>query len=454
MTAARAVTGGLLVTADEVVRRDLRIRDGRWVGPSADGDAEPGDRGQIVDATGRIVLPGLVNAHDHLRSLQPATTRSETMSVPDMVAAAAAVGVHATAEDYRVLTTLAAARLVRSGVTSVIDHAYPIGRPDLLAAVVDGHAAAGIRGSVAVGVETAGNPALRHPPEAALRLLLEVADRLIPAERLFLAPVSLRQADVEAYAACAALTVGTGIRLYTHLAESASEVAQCRAANGVSPVQLMARIGFLRPGTVLVHGVHLDDADIATLADTETQVVYCPTNHLRFAKGFAPVVALRDAGVTVGLGVDGMGDLFGEMRQAMYAQGAASGQPGVLSTSQALAMATVSGARILGAPPVTGGFAPGDSADAVVVDASGLHLQPLADPRYAAAHKAIGADVTDVVVGGRPVLRAGRSCLVDAAELSLRARDILHRLAVRAGRPVPEFWRDTVAEPRDLTGPR
>lgn len=371
-----------------------------------------------------------------------------------MVAAAGAVGTAVTAEDYRVLTTLAATRLVRSGVTSVVDHAYPVGRPGLLQAVVDGHTAAGIRGAVAVGVQTTGDPALCSTPDEAAALLRDAADRIIPAELLFLAPVSLRQADLAAYAACADLTAGTGIRLYTHLAESATEVQQCRAEHGLTPVALMARIGFLRPGTVLVHCVHLDDTDIQVLADTGTQVVYCPSNHLRFAKGYAPVVALRDAGVTVALGIDGMGDLFTEMRQAAYAQGSAQGRPGVLSARQVLGMATIDGARILGIPGVNDDFSPGSAADAVVVDTAGLHLQPLADPLYAVVHKAQGSDVRDVIIDGRPVVRDGQSCLVDERELAARARDITRALAIRAGRPLPEFWRESASAVLDLTGPR
>jgi cytosine/adenosine deaminase-related metal-dependent hydrolase len=450
VTGMLRVRGGIPVTADtEPAPGDLQIADGRFIeptrSPAADsgppgGDGMPGGDGtagggSVLDAADAILLPGLVNAHDHLRSFLPATRRSETMSLAELVSAGGGASAAAGPADYRALTALAAARNLRSGVTSVIDHVYPLHRAGLLEAVAAGHADVGLRGSIAVGMMTRGDARLCTTPQQAIALLESAADSVLPADRLFLAPVSLRQTDIEAYRLAARFADRTGVRLYTHISESADEVQQCLAEHGVRPVRLLADQGFLRPGTVLVHCVHLDDADIELLAGSGAHVVYCPTNHLRLAKGFAPVTALRGAGVNVCLGIDGMDDLFVEMRQAVYAQGQAAGRPGVLGTAEALSMATTAGAAALGVPGVTGRFSPGDAADLVVLRSTGVHLQPLADPRYAAVTRAHGADVTDVLVGGRPVLRDGRLTQADERELVHRARAVTGRLAGTVGIP-------------------
>src|SRR5690606_7578097 len=119
-------------------------------GPADDVDGVDGVDG-VVDVTGRLVLPGLVNVHDHLRSLLPATRAAEAMPLPAVVARAAAASAAATAAHYRALSALGAARMVLSGVTSVIDHVYPVHAPGMIEAVVGGHASVGVRASLAIG---------------------------------------------------------------------------------------------------------------------------------------------------------------------------------------------------------------------------------------------------------------------------------------------------------------
>ncbi|WP_147525130.1 amidohydrolase family protein [Cellulomonas timonensis] len=422
---------------------------GRLTGTSV-GDGAGAVTAEVVDgrvrlepATGTapartLLLPGLVNLHDHLRSFMPTGRRSEGMPLAQVITAAAATQAVATPDEHRALTALASARQLRAGVTSVIDHVYPLHRPELLDAAVAGHRDVGVRASVALGVMTRGAAQTCTTVEHIERLAERALAELLPADRLFLAPVSLRQAAAEDYAATVAAADRLGLRLYTHIAETSAEVEQCVAEHGVRPVELLHRLGFLRPGTVLVHCVQLSDHEIELLAGSGTAVAYCPTNHLRLAKGFARVADMLEAGVTVGLGIDGTESLFHEMRQAVYAQGQARQDPAALGSTAAYDMATVQGARALGVDGVTGRL--DGSPDLVRLDASRVGLQPLVDPVWSVVHRAGPGDVTDVVVDGELVLHDGRLTRTDEDELVERAYVATRDMAHRIGTAHPADW--------------
>lgn len=356
------------------------------------------------------------------------------MPLTTAITSSSAVQAIAEPGDYQVLTALAAARQAQAGVTSVVDHVYPLHRPGLLEAVVAGHQEVGVRGYVALGIMTRGQPGLCTSVAEIADLAERAADQLLPKEQLYLAPVSLRQNEASDFADAAAAAGRLGLRLYTHIAETPAEVEACLAQHGVRPLELLHRAGFLRPGTVIVHGVQLTDAEIELVAATGTIVAYCPTNHLRFAKGVAPVVDLLRAGATVTLGIDGMESLFHEMRQASYAQGQAAGDPGALGSTEVFEMATAAGARALRLPA---GF---DGGDLVRLDLTGPQFQPLVDPLWSIVHRAGPGDVTDVIVGGRPIVRDGELVLADCFALAEKAAATTRRLAERAGSPVPDVW--------------
>lgn len=385
-----------------------------------------------------LLVPGLVNLHDHLRSMMPTGRRNEGAPLLEVITASSQTQEVAEPEDYRVLTALACSRLLRSGVTSVVDHAYPLHRPGLLEAVVEGQAMTGIRGSVALGIMTRGHAPICTGIDDIVAQAEQAVDQLLPADRLFLAPVSLRQTDPEAYGAAARAAERLGLRLYTHISETAAEVEQCVAEHGLRPVEFLHSVGFLNPGTVLVHCVELSDHEIDLLAETGASVVYCPSNHLKLAKGFARITDLVSAGVRVGLGIDGMESLFHEMRQAIFAQGEATKDTAALSSTTTYEMATTVGADVLGVAGVTGGL---DGApDLVRLDTGSSALQPLVDPVWSVVNKVGPGDVTDVVVAGRAVLEDGRLTTVDEADLVDRAWATTRRLADRIGELVPADW--------------
>ena len=387
-----------------------------------------------VRAHGGALLPGLVNMHDHLRAFLPTGRASEGVPLTTAITSSSAVQAIAEPDDYQVLTAIGTARQALAGVTSVVDHVYPLHRPGLLEAVVAGHNDVGVRGYVALGIMTRGQAELCTSVAEVAGLAERAADQLLPREQLYLAPVSLRQNEAPDYAEAAAAADRLGVRLYTHIAETPDEVEACLAQHGVRPLELLHRADFLRPGTVIVHGVQLTDAEIDLVAATGAIVAYCPTNHLRFAKGVAPVVDLVRAGAGVTLGIDGMESLFHEMRQAAYAQGQQAGDPSALGSTAAFQMATAEGARALQLPP---GF---DGGDLVRLDLTGPQFQPLVDPVWSIVHRAGPGDVTDVIVGGRVIVRDGELVLADRCALAEKAAATIRRLAERAGSPVPDVW--------------
>lgn len=385
----------------------------------------PGDGQHDSRETASVWIPGLVNMHDHLRTFMPAHRLSEGAALSQVITAAAETQAAATAADYGALTALAAARNLLAGTTTVVDHVYPVTRDDVLQAVIDAHARVGIRAKIALGILTRGHSGTVTTVEESIRLADRAVDSKISREDLFLAPVSLRQNRPGDYRTAARAAERLGVRLYTHIAETAAEVDQCRAEHGLTPVEFLYESGFLQPGTVLAHAIHLSERDIELLRATESAVAYCPTNHLKFAKGFAPVAELLDAGVRVTLGVDGMESMFHEMRHAIFAQGQANSNPGVLSSETAFEMATSSARTVLGS----------EYEDSVRLDFSTPGMQPVADAMWTTVHRAGPAQVTTVVLNGEAVVHDGELTRVDPLELAQDAVQATRRLAERTHRP-------------------
>jgi cytosine/adenosine deaminase-related metal-dependent hydrolase len=324
---------------------------------------------------------------------------------------------HMGPDEYWVGAMLGTARLLRSGVTSVVDHIYPFHRQGLLEAAVKGYQASGIRWFVARGIMTRPYRPICEKPSVAFRSIANTADTLVPAERLLVAPVSFRQAPPAVFARARRFADRSGLRLYTHVAETKSEVEQIRQSEGARPVELLHRLGFAGQDTVLVHCVYLSAGEIRQLQQSGTHVVHCPTNHMKLAKGVTPVPRLLEKGINVGLGVDTMSDLFAEMRQEVLLQSLAGSNPGAISPQTALEMATLAGAAALGMGDELGSIEAGKTADLVCVDLASPHLQPVIDPVWTLVHRVNGHDVSHVVVDGKVVVKAGRLTQIDEASL-------------------------------------
>ncbi|HEY5578225.1 MAG TPA: amidohydrolase family protein [Acidimicrobiia bacterium] len=425
------IRGGTVVTMDgarSIVDADVHIDSGRIV---AVGGPERRAR-RTLEATEMLVIPGLINLHDHLRDLTPGLRVGEGLRIDAFLRAMWRLSEFLGPTEFRVGATLGGARLVKAGVTSVVDHVYPFHQPRLAESAISGYETAGVRWFMARGIMTRPYRPISERAGDAFREVEKLID-VVPKERLFVAPVSFRQAPPSVFARARKFADRHGLRLYTHIAETRDEVRQAQQAHGARPVQLLHQLGFAGEDTVMVHCVYLSAAEIRQLASSGTHVVHCPTNHMKFAKGVTPVPKLLEAGVNVGMGVDTMDDLFAEMRQEVLIHSLATGDPGAIDPMTALEMATVRGAAALGLAHELGSVEEGKRADLVCVDVRAAHLQPMMDPVWTIVNRAHGHDVAHVVVDGRIVVQSGRLVSADEQALVSEARAVAARYLRRAG---------------------
>lgn len=418
------LTGGLCVACDEsgsVTLGDVYVDGGRIV---AIGGPVRGAR-RRVDASGTIVMPGLINLHDHLRDMTPGLDAGEGLKLDEMLRFYWRLNEAAGAVEYETMAAYSTARLLASGVTTVVDHVYPFHRPGLDAASIAGYEATGIRWYLARGLMTQGHEPICEPLADGLGRVRSLLADGVPAERIMLAPVSFRQAAPGDYAAAREFAATYGLRLYTHVAETAAEVATIRAEHGCGPIEFLDRLGFCGPDVTLVHCVMLSDTEIELLARTGTHVVHCPSNHMKLAKGFTRVLDLLDAGVNVALGIDQMTDLFCEMRQEVLLQSIRNEDPGAISPAVALRMATANGAKVVGLGGQLGEITVGALADLICVSARGLSIDPIIDPTWSLVHRAGGSDVRHVIVDGSVVVEDREFVNLDAEGLRRQAMEVI-----------------------------
>jgi cytosine/adenosine deaminase-related metal-dependent hydrolase len=434
-----AITGGTLVTVDlehRILREDLYVDRGRIV--AIGGPRQRARR--TIDASSMLVMPGMIDLHDHLRDLTPGIRLGEGLKLDAMLRRFWELGRSAGPDEYRVGAALMTASRLKAGVTSVVDHLYTFHRPGLAEASVEGYTASGIRWFMARGIMTRPYKPISESIRTALRAIRDLADGLVPRERLFVAPVSFRQALPSEYVEARKLGDRLGLRTYTHVAETAAEIDSVRSEHGARPVELLHRIGFAGADTTLVHCVFLSAGEIRMLARSGATVVHCPSNHMRLAKGVTPVPRLLDAGANVGMGIDQMDDLFAELRQEILLQGLHNSNPGIVTPPTSLEMATARGAAGLGLPDELGRLEVGRRADVVCVDASAAHLQPVLDPTWTLVHRAHGHDVAHVVVDGEVVVKDGKLVRVDEQALVEEAQGVARSYLRRAGVDSETVW--------------
>jgi cytosine/adenosine deaminase-related metal-dependent hydrolase len=239
--------------------------------------------------------------------------------------------------------------------------------------------------------------------------------------RVAVAPCSPFSVSEELLLHSAALARRLGLRLHTHLAETLDEEEYCRQRHGLSPVEYLDKLGWLGPDVWLAHAVHVAPRERTRLAATRTGVAHCPSSNARLGTGTAPVRSYLDAGMAVGLGVDGAasqesGRMVEEMRQALYAARAAHG-PNALTAEEALAAATIGGARCLGRDDEIGSLEVGKLADLALWRLDGLGHAGIADPVTALVFGA-APPLELLTVGGRVIVERDELRTADEAALA------------------------------------
>jgi cytosine/adenosine deaminase-related metal-dependent hydrolase len=416
--------------------------DGGFVRAVGDG-AEP-EADERVDLDGAVLTPGLVNTHHHLyQTLTRA--RAQQADLFTWLRELYPVWARVDAEAEYAAARAGLAELALSGCTTVFDHHYvfPRGRTGLVEAEVQAARELGVRivaarGSMDLGESDGGLPPdeLVEDPDAVLadteRLAAELHEPGPGAHvQLAVAPCSPFSVTGALMEESAALARRLGLPLHTHLAETLEEEAYCRELYGCTPVEYLERLGWLAGDVWCAHCVHLSSADVGRFGETGTGVAHCPTSNLRLGAGVAPVRDLVDAGVRVGLGVDGSAsnersDLFLEVKQALLvARG--RGGPAALTARDALALGTRGGAAVLGRGDI-GSLEPGKCADFAVWRLDGLELGG-AEDKVAGLVLSAPHRVDRLVVAGEDVVRDGRLVRADEDEIAREHRREATRFA-------------------------
>jgi 5-methylthioadenosine/S-adenosylhomocysteine deaminase len=369
----------------------------------------------VVDASGCMVMPGLVNTHTHMpmtlfRGLADDLPLDEWLGRHIFPAEAAWIN----PENVRLGTQLACAEMLLSGTTAVCGGYF---HEDEVAMVVQ---EAGMRGVLGQGVIDFPAPGV---PEANQNI--QVAETFVQKWHKHTALVqpslfchSPYTCSADTIRAAKAVARSHGILFQIHTAETKAEPGLIEEGGGMSPIQYLDHLGVLDDHTLLVHAVWVDDKDIAIVAGKGAGVSHNPESNMKLASGIAPVAKFLKAGITVGLGTDGCAsnnnlDLFEEMDTAAKLHKAHSLDPTVLDAVTVLRMATIEGARAIGLGRVIGSLEKGKEADLIVIDTQKPHLVPMYNPVSQAVYAARGSDVRDVMVAGRLLVRDGRLLEMD-----------------------------------------
>ena len=434
----------ILVTMDpfrrEIAGGGFFVRDG--VIEQVGGDL-PDTADEILEARGTVITPGLVNTHHHMyQSLTRAVPAGQDALLFGWLKTLYPIWERYTPEDFRIAAQIALSELALSGCTLTSDHQYVFPNGARLSDTIDGARDLGLRfhptrGSMSIGESKGGLPpdSMVEFEEDILEDCIDVIDQFHdPAPgamlRIGLAPCSPFSVSKELMWETALLAREKSVMLHTHLAENDEDIAYSQEKFGCSPGEDARSLGWIGDDVWHAHCVKLTGEEIDLFARTKTGVAHCPCSNCRLGSGIAPVRQMRDAGVPVALGVDGSasndsGNLLADARQAMLLQRVAN-QADAMSAREALEIATLGGARVLGRPDL-GSIEVGKYADFVLWETNNLPMAGAWDP-VAALVLCGPVPAREVRVGGKAIVREGRMTGIDEQKLIEKSSKAIARL--------------------------
>lgn len=389
---------------------------------------------ETIDCGGKILMPGLVNAHTHVpMTLVRGLADDLRLDVWLMGYMLPVERQFVSPEFVRLGTLIACAEQIRSGVTTFNDMYFY--EDDIAQATAD----AGMR--AVCGESVMKYPAPDGPSyDDSLAYAREFIKKwkghplIVPA----IAPHAPYSTNPEIIRACVDLAKEFDVPLHIHISETAFEVENMRKEQGMPVVPYVKKLGLFEAKVIAAHCVHIDTGEIRTLQHANAGVSHNPSSNLKLASGFAPVAKMLADGLNVGIGTDGPAsnndlDMFEEVRLASFVAKAASNDPTVLPAATALTMATRLGAQALHLGHITGSLEVGKRADLIVVDTNPLHNTPRfkRDPQNAYAqlvYASKSTDVTDVMVNGKWLMRDHNLLTLNEKELIAQARELATKI--------------------------
>ena len=425
---ALIVTNGTIVTEDargRVIENGALAIDGPDIVAVDTSDAIGRQfRGRdTIDASGQVVLPGLINTHTHapmvlFRGLADDLALMEWLNKYIFPAEARTVS----PEFVRAGTRLAALEMIESGTTTYADMYY------FEEEIAKETKAAGMRGVLGQTVIQFPVADAKTPADALTRAESFIQQfRGDPLITPAVAPHAVYTNDPATLTASRALSKKYGVPTLIHLVETHDEVVTTQLKYGLTPVLFLEKLGFLGPGVLAAHGVWLSPGEMIALKEHGVGVSHNPESNMKLASGIAPAPGYLEAGVALGLGTDGAAsnndlDMFEAMRTAAFLHKLESKDPRVMSAKQVLQMATIGGARALGMEKQIGSLEPGKRADVIIVGMSAARQTPMYDPISHLVYVTRGDDVRTTVVNGRILMRDRRVLTLDEAAIIKEAR--------------------------------
>jgi 5-methylthioadenosine/S-adenosylhomocysteine deaminase len=366
----------------------------------------------------QVLIPGLVNLHTHaamalLRGIADDLPLMDWLKTRIWPAEAR----HVSAAFVRDGTLLACAEMLRGGITCFNDMYF---FPEAAAEAVHSLGMRAVLGMVVIEFPTA----YATDADDYISKGLAARDRLRgdPMISFCMAPHAPYTVADRTFERIATLSAQLDLPIHIHVHETPGEIEQSLAQHGVRPLERLRRLGLLGPGLIGVHAVHLDEREIALLAENGCAVAHCPTSNMKLASGTAPTAQLLKRGIRLGLGTDGAAsnnrlDLFQEMRHAGLLAKVATGDAAVLNVHELLRMATLNGAAALGMDDRIGSIVPGKAADLCAIRLDALETSPCFDPASHLAYTAGREHVSHVWVNGVLQVENGRLRGCDTSRL-------------------------------------
>jgi 5-methylthioadenosine/S-adenosylhomocysteine deaminase len=378
---------------------------------------------QHLDRPDAILMPGLINTHAHA-AMSLFRGIADDLRLQDWLQnyIFPAEAKNVTPDFVLWGTRLACLEMMLSGTTTYVDMYYFEDR------VAEATKEAGMRGVLGETIMKFKTPDSATPQDA-LRFTEKFLQQyrgdplIVPA----VAPHAVYTNDDATLKASRALANKYHVPLVIHLSETKQENDDLMKARHLTPTRLLDMLGVLNGPTIAAHGVWLDDADMRILKVHGTGIAHCPSSNMKLASGVAPVVKLLALGIPVGVGTDGPAgsnndfDLMEEMNLAADLQKVSTGDPTAIPAEQAVAMATILGARVAGLDKITGSLETGKRADMITLRLDRPHAVPLYNVYSQIVYALKGSDVEDVMVNGNPIVREGRSLTLDSHAILAKA---------------------------------
>ena len=447
------IEGCAVVTMDGVRREHATghvVVEGNRIALVGNGPAPAYEGARVVDGRGCLLTPGLVNTHNHLYQWVTRGLAADA-TLFDWLTELYPVWAGIDEEAVNVAAQGALARLARTGCTTSSDHHYvfPHDGGDLLGAEIAAARSVGLRfhparGSMDLGRRDGGLPPdhVVEGIDAVLAATETAVDRwhdpgFDSMVRVAVAPCSPFSVTGDLMREAASLARRRGVRLHTHLAETADEDAFCRERFGCSPLEYADSLGWTGDDVWFAHGIHFGDHEVKRIGATGTGVAHCPSSNARLGAGIARAADLRTAGAPVGLGVDGAasneaGSLIEEVRHAVLFARAKAG-PEAMTVRDAMEMATIGGAEVLGRRDEIGSIEPGKLADLALWRMDTLAHAGITDP-VAALVLGTPPPLELLLVDGRPVVERDTVVTVDERMLAAQAAAVQESLLQKARR--------------------